>query len=429
MKKVLSIVSFIVIISLGLPKIIGLNLVPDLKEIVAHTNSLEDQMGYSVRVKSYESGWFSSSFDVYIEYDPYLVTGLDLFNNVFGTDVAITFQHGPFLTLNKWSLGKLAFRAELDRSLGRDIFDYPDTESIYNLEGYISLSGAASVIDSVPVLTSFDKTFKLGGWSGQGLFTSNRTTYRGEFHSLGLTIDDAKVRVKPIQLSVEYDSSLSKIFSEFMADSSTEVIFGYIRAENRSINEIIEIKNLAAGAYSETSDDNELINVGLDLSIGHVDIFDYGAKNLIFKTEMKNLDKKTIERLILAGKYDLWPDEIDFLPFFKASPEFNITELSGVTTEGKFSGHVETKFAGISSLPNDLENSAFWLSKVLIDSTLVLDEKFASWVGMTLLQAEFTDADFLDGILSENIDGNYEINFKVKNSEATLNDILIPIPL
>ena len=163
MKKVLSIVSFIVIISLGLPKIIGLNLVPDLKEIVAHTNSLEDQMGYSVRVKSYESGWFSSSFDVYIEYDPYLVTGLDLFNNVFGTDVAITFQHGPFLTLNKWSLGKLAFRAELDRSLGRDIFDYPDTESLYNLEGYISLSGAASVIDSVPVLTSFDKTFKLGG--------------------------------------------------------------------------------------------------------------------------------------------------------------------------------------------------------------------------------------------------------------------------
>ena len=66
---------------------------------------------------------------------------------------------------------------------------------------------------------------------------------------------------------------------------------------------------------------------------------------------------------------------------------------------------------------------------MLIDSTLVLDEKFASWVGMTLLQAEFTDADFLDGILSENIDGNYEINFKLKNSEATLNDILIPIPL
>jgi len=49
---------------------------------------------------------------------------------------------------------------------------------------------------------------------------------------------------------------------------------------------------------------------------------------------------------------------------------------------------------------------------------------------MTLLKAQFTDADFLDGILRENTDGNYEINFKVKvkDSAATLNDILVPIP-
>ena len=429
MKKLLSIFSFVVIVTLGFPKIIGLNLMPDLKEIVAHINSSEGQTGYSVRIKNYESGWFSSNVDAYIEYDPYFVTGLDLFNNVFGTSVAITFQHGPFLTLNKWSVGRLAFSAELDKSLGRDIFDYPDTASLYDLEGYISLSGAANVVDSVPVLASFDKTFKLGGWSGQGLFTSNRTTYRGEFHSLGLTIDDAKVRIKPVQLSVAYDGSFLKIFSDFITDSSTEVIFGYIRAENRSINEIIEIKNLAVGAYSGTSDDNQLINVGLDFSIGHVDIFDYGAKNLMFKTEMKNLDKNTIEKLILAGEYDLWPDEIDFLPFFKASPELNISELSGVTTEGNFSGQMVAKLAGINSLPNDLENPAFWLSKVLIDSTLVLDEQFASWAGMTLLEAQVTDADFLESILRKNTDEDYEINFKVKDSEATLNDILIPIPL
>jgi len=47
---------------------------------------------------------------------------------------------------------------------------------------------------------------------------------------------------------------------------------------------------------------------------------------------------------------------------------------------------------------------------------------------MTLLKAQFTDADFLDGILRENTDGNYKINFKVKDSAATLNDILVPIP-
>ena len=440
MKKVLSIVSLIVIITLGFPKIIGLNLVPDLKEIAAHINSSEDQTGYSVRIKSLESGWFSSTIDMYIEYDPYLATGLDLFNDVFGTNVAITFQHGPFLTLNKWSLGRLAFRAELDKSLGRDILDYPDTESLYSLEGHINLSGAANVIDSMPALTSFDKTFKVGGWSGQWLFTSNRTTFQGEFHSLGLDIDDAKVRIKPAQLSIAYDGSFSKIFSEFMTDSSAEIIFGYIRAENPSINEIVEVKNLVVGVYTETSDDNRLINVGLDFSAGHVtgdsrvDILDYDVRDLIFKTEMKNLDKKTLEKLILLGEYDLWPYEIDdFLPFFKASPEFNIVEISGITTKGKVSGQMDAKLAGINSLPNDLENPAFWLSKVLIDSTLVFDKKFLSWVLSWAALFNPTLASIEDetwnGLFRENTDGKSEINFKIKDSEATLNGILVPLPL
>jgi hypothetical protein len=427
MKKILYSIVFVTLIALAVPKIIGFNLAASLKETVELINSSETHSGYSIRIKKLESRWFTSTAEINIEFDPYLVTGIDKFNEFVDINFTVTFLHGPFLKLDEWVLGRLAFRAELDKSLARDDVNYPDGESLYRLDGHIDLSGNASVVDSVPALASHDKSFKTGGWSGQVTYTAKKTTLQGELHSLSIDGNDAKVRIKPVKLEMSYEGSLSRKFSDIFLDSNIEIVFGYIRAGNESTNDITEIKDAAIDIHNDTNNDNELKNIRYDFSVGLIRNSEYSAQDLVFNTEIKNLDRDALKKILFASNVDASTlESADFLPLYQASPEFNISEISGVTNIGEFSGQMLTKLSEVDSLPNDLNNPAFWLSKLSIDSKLTIGRELASSLAAA---SPNVDQNMLDTILIKSSNGNYELRFMLKNSEALLNGIPLPIPL
>ena len=138
MKKILLLTGAVIALMLALPKVMQLSAERDLNTFLDLVNASEAETGYSLTLRKFSSGWFSSAAEVYVEFDPYFVTGFDILGDVLGANVMLDLQYGPILTLNGPGLGRLAFRAYLDQSLAREILTYPEAESLYQIKGDIS---------------------------------------------------------------------------------------------------------------------------------------------------------------------------------------------------------------------------------------------------------------------------------------------------
>ena len=111
MKKIILLVGAVIALMLVFPKFMQLSVERDLNAVVDAVNSSEAETGYSLTLRKFDSGWFSSTAEVYIEFDPYFVTGFDVLGDVLGVNVMLDLQYGPFLMLNGPGLGRLAFQA------------------------------------------------------------------------------------------------------------------------------------------------------------------------------------------------------------------------------------------------------------------------------------------------------------------------------
>ena len=202
MKKILLLTGTVIALMLALPKVMQLSVERDLNTFLDRVNASEAETGYSLTLGKFSSGWFLSTAEVYVEFDPYFVTGFDILGDVLGANVMLDLQYGPILTLNGPGLGRLAFRAYLDQSLAREILTYPEAESLYQIKGDINLWGAVSYSDSVPMISSKDNTLSFGGWRGQGDLARSETTFEGQILSVSLETGEGNLK-----LSVQYSSS------------------------------------------------------------------------------------------------------------------------------------------------------------------------------------------------------------------------------
>ena len=421
MKKIILLVGAVIALMLVFPKFMQLSVERDLNAVVDAVNSSEAETGYSLTLRKFNSGWFSSTADVYIEFDPYFVTGFDVLGDVLGVNVMLDLQYGPFLMLNGPGLGRLAFQAYLDQSLAREILTYPEEKSLYQIEGQINLWGAISYRDSVPMVSSKDNTLSFGGWNGRADLTSSETTFEGQILSVSLEMGAGNLRLKPFSLKMNYQDAFQDIFAGRLVDTKTELMAGYLRVTNSVTNEALELRNLSAEVFNETNEDNQLMNFGFSLNVGEVISSEYSAKEIVARAELKNLDIATLQKFYMAGDYDIIGENTEeFLPLFSASPEVNITEISGITSHGQISGHLLTKLSGITSLPIDLGNPVFWLSKATIDAKLSLEEELVSWL---LEEIALIDRSMLSQFATQRGDGTYELSFELKDSEALLNGL------
>ena len=449
MKKIFVVVSLVLAFGLAGPKIIGYSMNQNISDFIANLNEMP---GYQLKIKSLETGWFSTTAEVNVGFDPALLNDGSMnlsdelmLKQLLNADVNISAQHGPLLTLNGFRLGLFSFNIEVDDISMREYLEYSENQSLYSVKGRTSFLGATSFTDSMPSFTIVDfANFRFDGWSGKGKASSNKTSYQGEMPSLMFTEKGEGLEITSVTINLDYDTSISDGMTNMFVDSKGEVNFGSVRYSGPSMDDDnnFTFKNLGVSALSEVNKNGDLIDYALNFSIEAISVSIFNANDLVFNFELNNLKKSLIDLLEEVGQMnpsemeqamlDLQEQNIEetkkyALPILQASPEFNLTKMSGNIGRGNFSGYVKTKLTDIENLPDvPEEDIAFWLSKLVIDSKLTLDKPMAREIDyMFQLGAE---AMIEAGMLTKNSDGDFDLIFRLQDSLATLNDDPFPLP-
>ena len=473
MKKTVILGTLIAVVGLIGPKIIGSVVNGKMDDFVG---SLNESPGYEATIVSSQSSWFSTVATVKVGVNPVIFGDLsanpeaaEFFDN-FSVNAHVTAQHGPFLTLNGVGFGLLALKAEVDEAALRDYLTYSDDERLYGLMVNVGLLGSASYSDEVQAFTVVDgsdtamsKPLSFSGWTGAGSMSASHLDYRGQMDSLTALQDGSSgsFQIQSVSLALNADDSWVSMMEGAFYDSSFEFAIGSIvmgLPMNQSAK--VRVENIVMNGVTEKSDDGQLMDVTLNYGIEMIASEDFNATDLVLKTEFNNLEKGFVLASQDASANSLELEQMaevlkgSLLPQLQASPEFNITEMSGSVGNGSFSGKMLMKITGVDSMPDVLEDPGFWLSKAGVDSAITLDKGMALWVGEKMLvsqlqgdpqmASQMTNKEIKDlavqqagamietlsqqGMVIATEDGDYQMMFTLKDSQATLNGNPMPLP-
>lgn len=465
MKKL--IILGIIIATLGLagPKIIGSGV---NQKIEAWVNAVNQTPGYRVQLINSETHWFSTLATVNVGLDPVLFGDMasdpamdELFEDL-SANLLVTIQHGPFLSLNGLSLGLLAAKADVSETLLRDHLIYNEDESLYSLAIDLSLFGNASYSDRIPEFKLRDMdTISFSGWHGSGSMSSSHYDYQGEMDSFTAALDTEKFEVTSMTLAMEAEGSLITVLSTPFYDSYVDFAIGSISVSNSATDDdIVSLKNFQISGTSDIGRDGQLMDVALSYGIEEMKAPGFNASDLLLKGQLNNLEKGFITALQKAGENPSALEQLgalfdgSILPQLKASPEFNITELSGKIYEGGFSGKMLTKLTGINDMPANMFDPGYWLSKLVIDSSLEMEKASALWLAKTIMASQLQSNDDMSSLMSNteiesmaaqqaeatvnmlttqgmilvNSKDNFEVTLSIKDGQVSLNGKPIPLP-
>ena len=448
MKKLLISLILITIIVVAGPKIISNSINQSLNDFITNLNDIP---GYQFKIKNLESGWFSTNAEVNVSFDPAIINdgSIDLPQELFikqllNADFNISAQHGPLLTLNGFGLGLFAFTIKVEDFSIREYLKYSENQSLYSVKGKTGLLGATSYIDSMPSFTIVDfSNFKFAGWSGKGKASSKKLVYQGEMPSLIFTDQNESLEVTSITLNLDYDTSILDGITNLFVNSKGKFNVGSVRYFNSvRANENFNLKNFGVSVLGEVNKNEDLIDYVINYSIEAMSVDTFNVNDFVLNVELKNLEKSLINLLeelalknpleVEQAMVELQEQDIEvtkkfLLPILQASPEFNLSQMSGNIGSGNFSAYLKTKLTDIENLSDILEDDmAWWASKIAIDSKLTLDKPMAREIdSMFQLGAE---AMIEQGILTKNPNGDFDLIFKLQDGLATLNNAPYPLP-
>ena len=442
MKKIIVFVLLIAVVGLVGPKIIGGSANQKFDEFIAAVN---EAPGYQVEIIDSETSWFTSKATVTIGLDPMLFGDMGndpqirmLFEE-FSADLSVTMQHGPFLTLNGLGLGLLAVKADVDETVLREYLIYNENESLYSLGVDLGLFGGTSFSDTLQGFTLRELgTVSFGGWNGEGSVSSSYVSYKGEMESFTAEAGGEKLEMKSVGLDIEAEDSLINMLNMSFYDSAGEFTIDSIVLDSPSQGNMV-LKNMAITATTEVTHGGQLMDMGVSYGVDAVSIPGFDATDLLLKVELVNLEKTFFTAMQHAGQNAMEVEELsalfndNLLPQLKASPEFNITELSGNLGGNSFSGKALIKLTGIEQMPIFMEDPSFWLSKLVVDAQLEVERAMAVTMAQTMLpskqQAEATvNMLTAQGMVNVNARNNLEVALTVNDSQVTINGNLIPLP-
>lgn len=465
MKKALILVIFVAAIGLAGPKIIGGGVNQKIDEFVTAINKTP---GYRVKVINSETSWFSTLATVNIGIDPILFDDMaidpqvsELFDN-FSLDTNVTIQHGPFLSLNGFGIGLLAAKADVAETLLRDQLIYDEDKTLYSLAINLSLFGNVRYSDKVQGFTLKEMdSVSFSGWNGQGTMSSSHFYYEGGMDVFSAQLDSQQFEVAAVTLELDSQDSLINILTTPFYDSYIDFSIGLISVKDSATDiDIVSLKNFLISGTSDISRDGQLMDVDVSYGIEEMTSSDFSASDLLLKLQLNNLEKGFVTALQQAGENPSALEQLailfdsSILEQLKASPEVNITELSGRINDSGFSAKVLAKLNGIEQIPDNLFDSGYWLSKLIIDSSLEMEETSALWLAKTIMVNQLkSDPDMLSvmseadieslaaqqaegmvnalaaqGMIMINAKDNFEVTLGVKDSQVWLNGNPMPLP-
>lgn len=468
MKKIIIAASVIVAAGIIAPKFTGNSINQSVDSFIANINQAP---GYLASVKSREINWFSSSVIINVGFDSgmFADSGLnaeqmEMFNDL-NVELNFSAQHGPILTRDGISIGLSSWEVRTIDSTLRKVLSFDENKAFYSVTGNIDLSGNVNFEDHIPAFSiiledGVEGTSAFSGWNGNGAVSANRLSYVGEVDSFTMSNDAMNIEVKSAKWDSLIDASWDSVLQGEFYDSVTSFTLNNINFEMPMLNTKANLQNLAVDVQSTKSDDGGLMGLNIDYAVKSIDVPDFKANDLVMKMEVNNLEKELFKAYREASAKPLEMQQAlaniiknKLLPQLQASPEFNITEMSGKIAGGSFSGKALTKLTGIDSLPDTLEDVSFWISKAVIDSQLSVDQPLAKWIGQQVVinqikanpdAQDMTEDDIIalasqqvDGMLNTfsqqgmiivTKDGDYEMSFTIKDGQALLNGNSMPLP-
>jgi uncharacterized protein YdgA (DUF945 family) len=362
-------------------------------------------------------------------------------------------------------LGLSAWKAEVDPSVFRELLAYAEDEKFYSVTGNVGLFGGVNFEDIMPKFTVIpqdggDEAITFSGWNGKGTASSESATYSGAIDLVTVSAEGVTFEMQSMILEGSVEGDWTAPMRGDFYNSASQFAIASINVDMPMLDTSAKLEELIIDVKTQKSEDDNLMDMAINYAIGSIQAPQFSGRDLVVKTEVNNLEKGFFKAYQEASAKPAQMEqsiadiiETKLLPQLQASPEINITEMSGKVADGNFSGKVMAKVSAIDSLPESLEDPAFWVSKAVIDSNLKMDKAMILWVGEQVvanqIQADPNAAGMTgeeikaiageqvegmiemftqQGMITVNADGEYEMTFTMQDGQAMLNGNPMPLP-
>jgi hypothetical protein len=392
MKKII-LSSAVVLTLLGViaPKIITYKTAEQLTSVVSGINGIP---GYSASLSDMQTGWFSTHGKIAVELAPEVLMNLIGEASSFDLDTVkfdIDFTTNSGL-VNNSGLNLIDIKLEVAGEALREYFTWEQDAPLYYFDGKIGLFGGVSYQEKISNFEFHAPKSGVGisltGYSGQGEIVGDQFVHHSELSNISYYGADFNGETINLVADIQLPSNIFALLANTsLYDSlftvSVEALQAEFNVEGQQYS--LSIAGLAAEIMSDLDETTRIVNSGMDYQFKALSINDWQASDFEFNTQFNNFDGNFFDGLnaIVSDTTGLDKEmnrhrtvgffEDNLLLLLAPEPELNITKLTGTIPEGSFDLQLNSKIAGVSSLPTQLDNMSFWGSHLIADSRLELD--------------------------------------------------------
>ena len=474
MKNPLLIGSGVALLALGTaPYFISNDVESKFNQTIEYINS---NAAYSADVATYEKGWFSTHAEVDIGLDLQAIMaaqGEPIDPNIeldnYSVRVHYDVHHGLFYFGENAGVGLAQFSVTAPADSLRQLLSWDENAPIYQIQGTIGLLGALNYEDQITSFTfkdeDSDSTFTFSGYQGKAISLGGTTQYEGNAESFTGISSEFGLDVEKVAVSLNWNGDFIAAISGGLFDSKAIFSIADIRFSAESLGEEqIALNELVFDVITKIDEVKNNANIEVIYSLKSLNAKGYNASDLSLGIAVNNLDMdfmrayQTFANETIFTQPELLESEMqafvsaNLLPLLSASPELNITQLTGTIPEGSFEGTLNTKLVDISSLPDNLANPTFWVSHALADAKLSADEGIVKLAATSYVKSqlraspqgqELSDEEISEIAVqqSSNVlamftqqgfitadEGKYNTELSLENGKAQINGTEIPLP-
>lgn len=445
------------------PKYIATQVEQDLVFIVENIN----QNGtYKAEIVNFEDNWFSSHAKLRIGME--IPSKSTAKAHTFYSSLEFDATHGLILTKGDSLLGLVHWQLNYLGTDLRESLNWDENSPFCAISATHLINGNATYKDQCSKFTTKDNaqdiTATFNGYQGEGLAEAQQFNYLGK--SAGFNIESALGGVNSsefeITMSMEgnlVDAMLGKIFDSNIAINMTKIIANDPETPQQFIAEGLQIATTTKVDSADNTADFHIV-----YQLDKVDAAGFIASDFKVAVEANGFLVDFLEKLADFGnRAESMEDaevqaevegliENDLLGALMMSPELNISDFSGTLPQGQFSLTMFNKIVGVVSLPEPLEDQAYWLQHVYSNAALDVDKNVLEFVaGLYVEKQMLQNPQIVESMTAEEISGyaaeqapamldslvqqglltleneKYSTTFLLKGGEANINDVPFPI--
>ena len=465
MNKILPLsASAVVLAALVTPKFIGSQVEDKLNQVISSINQFQ---GYQVKVESLDDGWFSTQAKLVLSLDAALA-------NVDGVepgewDIPLTFEatHGPFLFADDGGLGLVSWKIQVPGDNLRNVLSWSETSPFYQMKATLGLTSQLSYQDQITAFTSqesIETQSNFSGYQGQGRYKGEVFHYQGEALQFDASSVAGELVVDKLVVDTQIESSLEALFESMVYDAKGKLNLASIKLNDSATGQSLNLTDLYISSETEVNEVTGALDIGATYGVKSIESDEFSGEDFALGLEINNLSQAFIQAYqgfapSLANatgdqSATLAMDFLDnhLLSLVSAEPEINITSLRGTIPEGSFESHFNASLVGVSALPKQIDDTAFWLSHTLLDGQIKGDKAVIELAAKMFMvsqlktnpQTQGMSAQQLEQIASSQVpmllqtiayqglivsdEEGYTSSLSLKDSVLKVNDQAVPLP-